>query len=289
MIALDGQSRLTLAEHDDLMDRAMEVFGEPRPGSVWDRFAELLAIVGNAKRPQSDLAPPPPDAALATAKPLGVAGHPPSALTRITGFSKPSSAPLPVRMLFAATLQPDTVPADVAGHMGVFKKLTLIPRLLALAKLSGAYASRLLGRNVQVGEVLGHSVDVALPTESTRLLLRYFRSRFWARTLVGTRLSMVGSIHQHIHDFNAILFLARAQAHFEGAARLTDEMIRRALTLVEMHLANQPRLYDQVLKGWLRAQLDDIGLAWHSLRLMAPRSVVNCPVDSRAAACHRLR
>jgi len=244
MVPFDGRSKVTLAKYNALMDRAMEIFGEDREASVWDRFDELLSALGERSDPLA---------------------HP-----RTEGFAQPSSAPLPVRMLFAATLQPDTVPAGLAGRMGVFKKLTLIPRLMALASLSGAYASRLLGRNVQIGEVMRHSVEPELPLDATQLLLRYFRSRFWARTLAGTRLSMVGGIHQHILDYNAILFFARAEAQHTGARRLTEEMIRRGLTLVEMHLANQPRLYDQVLKGWLRAQLNDLGLAAQSLRLMAP-------------------
>jgi hypothetical protein len=239
----------------------MEIFGEHREASVWDRFAELLAVLGERS------------------------GQ--SAQPRTEGFAEPSSAPLPVRMLFAATLQPDTVPADTAGRMGVFKKLTLIPRLMALASLSGAYASRLLGRNVHIGEVTRHPVEPELPPDATRLLLRYFRSRFWARTLAGTRLSIVGGIHQHIHDFNAILFLARAEAHHTHSPRLTEELIRRGLTLVEMHLSNQPRLYNQVLKGWLRAQLNDLGVASQSLRLMAPpgpeRSTELTPKSCRRA------
>jgi hypothetical protein len=254
LVSLDGRQVVALDEYNAMLDRAARIFGEDREGSVWDRFAEVLMLLGQ-RAGRKD--PPPP-----------------------AGFSRASAAPLPVRMLFAATLQPDIVPADLVGQMGLFGKLTLIPKLIALASLSGAYASRLLGRNVRVDEVIRHPIDPGLDAEATELLVRYFRSRLWARTLVGTRLSIVAGIHQHILDFNAIMFFARAEAQHAGASRLTPELIRRGLTLVEMHLANQPRLYDQVLKGWLRAQLNDLGTAWQSLRLVAPCGDVELPLTN---------
>jgi hypothetical protein len=171
-------------------------------------------------------------------------------------------------MLFAATLQPDTVPAGLTSRMGFLGKLTLIPRLLTLANLSGVYASRLLGRNVSINAVLRHELSPELEEASSKLLVRYVRSRLWARTLAGTRLSIVAGVHQHIHDLNAVLLFARAIAQAENASRLAHVHIQQGLTLVEMHLANQPRVYDQVLRGWLRAQLNNLDTASASLRLM---------------------
>lgn len=263
LIPFDGRSSVTLTENDAIFDQAMEIFGEHRGGSVWDRFSELLDFL---RTPAESRVGP---ANSRSSMDVSIAPRLEKE-SSVSPFSEPSCAPLPVRMLFAATLQPDTVPADVSGRMGFLGKLSLIPKLMALASLSGTYASRLLGRNVRIEDVMRHSIECDLDVEATRLLLRYFRSRVWLRTLLGTRLSIVGAIHQHIHDFNAILFFARAEAQHAGVPRLTDELIRRGLTLVELHLANQPRLYDQVLKGWLRKQLNHLGVAAQSLRLLAP-------------------
>ncbi len=54
------------------------------------------------------------------------------------------------------------------------------------------------------------------------------------------------------------------------ASIFSGESIARPLTRVAFHLANQTRLFDQALKGWLKSQLCDVELAMQSLRLMAP-------------------
>jgi hypothetical protein len=187
------------------------------------------------------------------------------------------------RLLFAATLHPDTVPGDAGSGMGFFRRLTLIPKLLSLAKLSGGYASRLLGRNVSIDDVFRHPVAEALDPAATRLLLRTFRARLWQRLLTGTRLPVIAGVHQHIQDFNAIIFLARAEAQVTGATLLTEPLIRQALTRVEFHLANQARLYDRTLKNWMRSQLCDLGVAAHSLRLMALEPPQSTPTRASAA------
>jgi hypothetical protein len=158
-----------------------------------------------------------------------------------------------------------------------------IPKLLTLATLSGGYASRLLGRNVSITQVLTHEVDAELDSDATALLLRYYRSRFWQRMIMVTKLPIVGGVHQHICDLNAILFLARAEAAAQDRRRLSADLIRQALTRVEFHLANQVRLYDHTLKGWFASQLCDIEMAAQSLRLMALRRApepAERPVDS---------
>jgi hypothetical protein len=147
--------------------------------------------------------------------------------------------------------------------------MSRIPRLLALAQLSGAYASRVLARNVAIDEALAHQVRREMEPAATSLLARYFRSRIWARILVGTRLPIVGGIHQHIHDFNAIVFLARAEAQHRDQTFLSEELIRQALARVELHIANQSRLYEQTMRGWLKSRLCDVRLAHKSLGLMA--------------------
>ncbi len=262
-VPFNGRQTITLAECDAMLDQAMDVLGEHRAGNIWDRFTELLGLLAAYPRSLPGLANKQTEPAAAVAP-----------------FSQPMRAPLAARMLFAATLQPDTIPADTVGRMSLLGRLSTIPNLRALASLSGAYASRLLGRNVRIDEVLRHPVEPDLEPASTRLLLRYFRSRFWLRTLIGTRLSIVGGVHQHIHDLNVVLFFARAEAQNAGVCCLAEATIRRGLGLVELHLANQPRLYDQVLTGWLRRQLNDLGLAAQSLKLMALSPVKATNVNS---------
>jgi hypothetical protein len=178
---------------------------------------------------------------------------------------------LVVRFLFAATLFPDTLPVDSTANLGFLRRLTLVPRLMALSRLSGTYASRLLGRNVAIARVLDAPVGGGLEPEATALLKRYYRSRIWQRFPAGTRMPILAGIHQHILDLNAILFFARALAMDRPAGRLAVDHVARALTLVEFHLSNQTRLHEHTLKGWLRAQLQDPSAAFASLRLMAVR------------------
>ncbi len=163
----------------------------------------------------------------------------------------------------------------------MWKRLTLMPKLMSLAKLSGGYASRLLGRNIAIGEILTHPVDTWLGSGGEALLRRYFKSRIWQRYLCGTRLSITGGLHQHIQDLNAILFFARAEAQHTGQHQLTDELLRFGLNRVEFHLANQPRLFDQGnMIAWFEAQLQSPAVAMQSLRLMALRPA---PADAADA------
>jgi len=319
LVALAGNTMMTLRQADALINQLIAAFDDTRPGDIWARFAECLSLAvesahsGALTPADEQSASPVNEQGVAPAKGQGVSpaneqGIPPVngqrvapansrckcdpviivtftdrparsltlPLTRradrplvIVPFEDARKAPLGVRMLFAATLHPDTVPPDVTGRMKIGRRLAMIPRLMSLAQLNGGYASRLLGRNISIDAVMRHEVSPELDEEATRLLLRYFRSRIWQRMLVGTRLSIVAGLHQHIHDLNAILFFARAEAMEGGRRELSGELIRRALTRVEFHLANQPRLHEQVLKGWLRSQLDSASLACQSLRLMA--------------------
>lgn len=266
-IALDTSTALTHEEYEAVMDQALAIFREGPDGDVWSRFAELIGLlmaVREFKQARAtnghglvEMLERNSDA------PLG----PQTGL--IQPFARPEHAPMPARMLFAATLYPDSLPAEQTGRIGILKRLTLMPRLMAMAKLSGVYASRALGRNLVINRVLEHNISTQLEPAATTLLLRYFRARLWQRLLVGTRLPVISGVHQHIHDFNAILFLSRAEAAQQGEQTLSEVLVRKALTCVEFHLANQPRVYDQTLKRWLRGQLADPALALQSLRLMA--------------------
>ena len=247
-ITLMGRTTLSIKENDALLDAMAKRFEPSGSADIWTRFAECLALAVNRGK---ELANPQP-------------------ISAIEPFDRPASAPLATRMLFAATLQPDTLPADLSGRMGLMGRLTLIPKMMSLANLNGSYASRVLGRNITIQAVMAHPVSPDLDAESTALLCRYVHSRIWKRTLMGTRLTILGGLHQHIHDVNAVLFYAHAEAAAGNASKLTLIHIRRGLACVEFHLANQARVFGQVLKGWLRAKLDDPAVAFNSLRLMLP-------------------
>lgn len=183
-------------------------------------------------------------------------------------FESAADAPMPSRFLFAATLFPDTLPPDAAENMGFFKRLALVPKLMALTQMRGAYASRLLGRNVKLGPLLDRAADVALTPDATALLGRYLRSRLWQQFPGGTHLPLLSALHQHILDINAVVFFALAESGDGGTTVLDEPIIQRALMHVEFHLSNQPRLHTQVLQKYLKGSLGNPGLAWASLRML---------------------
>ncbi len=258
-VMFDAQGKVTQAAYETFIDRAMEVFDECRDEDIWGRFQSLLHLLHCMKEVLASDGEAELDAVLSRGAANGSDG--------VTAFAPVQSAPMPVRLLFAATLQPDTLPPDAAGGLGFFRRLMLAPRLLSLATLKGRYASRLLGRTVSLDEVFAHPVEPRLDANSTRLLVRYIRARLWQRLIVGTRLPIVAGVHQHLLDIAAVLFFARAEAAAQGAARLSETHVRQALTRVEFHLANQKRLYDQTLRKWLRVQLCDLNVARETLRL----------------------
>lgn len=278
---------ITPDENDALTGRAMSLFDTHREADMWTRFAELLVtlaavydyktdqISGDQNRPAlADL--------LRAGEPLP--GTPD--LPDVRAYPQPDQSPMQARMLFAATLYPDAIPPDTMSAMSFIKRLTLIPKLMAMATLKGAYVSRVLNRNIAIEAVMEHPVERELDAAGTQLLARYFRSRLWQRQMIGTRLGVIAGVHQHIQDFNAIIFLARAEALHTNSAHLTEPIIRKALTAVEFHLANQDRLFNQALKGWFRTQLQRPALALASLRLMAvkpPDRVEPAPHNSDRA------
>jgi hypothetical protein len=283
-VAFDATLRLTPAENDALFERAVALFDPQTDEDLWTRFADLVALlaaVGDTKRNAQD--DPSSDRLVTLLRSNERLPNTPD-VPEIRAFEHPSQAPMPVRFLFAATLYPDTVPADATTRLGFGRRLTLIPKLFALARLSGGYASRLLGRNVSIDDVVEHEVADKLAPAGRDLLVRYFQSRLWQRFLAGTRLTVLAGIHQHICDLNAVVFLARAEALARGTTRLTEEIVHEALTRVEFHLANQSRLWDQTLKGWLRTQLRNPALAAASLRLMALKRPATIPTEQAGVA-----
>jgi hypothetical protein len=102
----------------------------------------------------------------------------------------------------------------------------------------------------------------------------------WQQFPGGTQLPVVSAMHQHILDVCAVTFYARAAVRETGAEELTLPIIQRALMLVEFHLANQSRLYTQVLRGWLKSTLATSSLAWSSLRMIRLRKPVGAAAMS---------
>ena len=268
---------ISLAESDALFERAIALFDGGHSAPIWDRFAKLLATLVAASQFKSQH----PDESFEAILKGGGDLPDMSQLKPITAYANPSSAPTPARLLFAATIFRDTVPRDkVQKGLNFLGRLTLMPKLMSLAKLSGTYASLLLDRNVTIPHVLAHPLGDDMEDGGAQLLLRYYRSRFWQRLLAGTRLTIVAGVHQHIQDLNAILFFARAQAAHEQSDRLTEAHVRKGLTCVEFHFANQSRAFDQKLIGWFQNQLENPSAALQSLRLMALKK----PVADRVAA-----
>lgn len=254
-VPLNARMTISMTENDALLGAIERLFESGAAGDIWTRLSRSLDLVEQAIAKQAG----------------GLAvNHANESSGSVESLANPATAPLGTRMLFAATLQPDTMPADLTGRLGFLGRLTLIPKLMTLASLSGTYPSRVLGRNVTIQDVLSHPVSPSLDDESTAMLSRYLHSRVWQRALMGTRLSILAGLHQHIHDVNAVLFFARAEAAEENSPAIDAGHIRRGLAFVEFHLANQARVYDQTLKGWLRGQLNDIAMARTSLRLMRP-------------------
>jgi hypothetical protein len=279
---LDATCALTSAEGDALFDRVLSMFDEDCGANVWAQFALLLALLGTVREHKTSA-----DSLNGRGQTLIDLLRFEVSLTDVTNtpeiraYPNPAHSPMQTRLLFAATLYPDTIPPDAVTEMGLLRRLTLIPKLMALGTLTGVYASRVLGRNISIRDVMEHEVGPELDAGASRLLMRYFRSRLWQRYQAGTRLGVIAGVHQHIHDFNAIVFLARAEAAHAGVSNLTEPLIRRALTAVEFHLANQVRLYDHTLRGWFLAQLQSMQVALASLRLMAlQRSPVHANADT---------
>lgn len=270
LVPLDPEVQLTQAEADALFDRLLDIFSDELPGDIWRRFAAALTVVVGTRRCKKKAAPEDSGATLINLLRTGARLPEMPEEPQAVAFPSPAAAPSPVRMLFAATLFRDTCPADSPLSLTIWRRLTLVPKLMSLARFNGAYASRLLGRNLNITQVLQHPVEDELDDDATHLLLRYFRSRLWQRYLCGTRMSICAGLHQHIHDLNAIIFIARAQAQHEGRGRLDLDLIRYGLDRVEFLLANQPRLFDEEkMIAWLKAQMESPAVALQSLRLMS--------------------
>lgn len=253
----------------ELMSAIGEHFADETGGPLVDRFAAALHALDRAV----SLGP----TAAADAIEAGEL-RPERPAQSVSPFDTPADAPMACRFLFAATLFPDTLPPDSRDNLGFIGRMSLVPKLMALARMRGAYASRLLGRNVKIEDVMCESTARPMSADATALLGRYLRSRMWQQFPGGTQLPVFSGMHQHILDVCAVTFYARAEVRETGAEELTLPIVQRALRLVEFHLANQSRLYTQVLRGWLKSTLATSSLAWSSLRMIRFRKAVAAQV-----------
>jgi len=279
-VPLTATSEISHDQYDALMDRIDAIFAAPGEGNLWSSFAETLTLLSAVE-------------SQVLAEDSGLLDHLLSseplqdevAAPQIFPYASAPGAPSPVRMLFAATLLRDVLPLGVTMNMSIWRRIMMLPKLMTLAKLSGSYDSKLLGHEVCVEDVFSHELNAELDPEATALLVRYFRTRLWQRFLVGTKLSIVAGVHQHIQDFNAIIFLARAEAQHQGKSSISLELIGKTLSCVEMAIANQPRVFDQQALAWFSGQLDSPTIALQSLRLMAlPNAEVATSADLALAS-----
>lgn len=278
-VALDPQCSLSVEEADALYYRLWNLFESNNDQDMWARFSAALSLLVGVRRYKQNVTTTETDATFVELLRTGAQLPDTPDVVNITAYTKPSEASSPARLLFASTVFRDTVPASTSFSMSFWKRLTMFPKLMSLARLNGAYPSRFLGRNVDLNAVMAHKVAPKLDDAATDLLLRYIRSRIWQRTLMGTRLSIIAGMHQHIHDFSAVVFFARAQAQHLGKDRLDESLIAFGLNRVEFHLASQQRLFDQNIIAWFTNQLQSPTVALQSLRLM---SLVPAPVETPA-------
>ncbi len=248
-----------------------ELFSARSEASVAMRFGKALALLDEAGR-QS------PETLVQTLLDGQLQADLDPELTQ--RFENAAQAPMPCRLLFAATLYPDISDPSEAG---LLKRFALIPKLMGVTSLKGGYASRLLERNVSVAEVMAQPATVDLSPEANGLLRRYFYSRIWQHNPAGSRLPIVSGIHQHVLDLNAIIYYAHL-VRLEAKKTVLDvACVQRGLTLVEFHLANQERLYDKVLRSWFASALGSPALALGSLKMLRFRQQGAPPMPTGGA------
>jgi len=277
-VDLSAGVQLPLDAYELLMDRCEQAMTADNGDSIWVRFARILRLLQSTQSAVRER----PDAISAW-----IAAESTNVLKQDITAPQPhasaSAAPSPVRMMFAATLLRDVLPVDATLNLSLWRRVRLLPKLMSLAKLTGGYESKFLGRPLDIDAMLRHPLEPDLDPAATALLQRYYRTRIWQRFIAGTRLSVVAGFHQHIQDLNAILFLTRGMAQHQQAPRLTEALVAEGLSRVEFNIANQPRVFDQKSLTWFTGQLDNPALALESLRLMALGQRAAAPSVKRPA------
>lgn len=288
-IRLTNDVKISAAAAGRLLDRIARLFIDPECPSVFAAFAEAIEVLQAA----IELSPSELERQLESESGTSATDWSGGA-ERAAGLmprAAPAGLPMPVRMLFAATLYPDLCDPD---RMGIFGRFAVAPRMMAVAQMKGGYASRLLARNISLQSIFDPSQRVALSSGGDLLLRRYYAARFWQRHTAGSRLSIVSGLHQHLLDLAAVVYFAQAErieAIRSGALDAAEVgelglgVVQRGLNVVEFHLANQERLSDKVLKQWFSAALDELGLARAAFGLIAAHAPT-APVDAEAEPAH---
>lgn len=261
-LALDPQLRFAAPLAIDLIEHLAAEFDPGHTRPLLLRFARGLSLLHTAVcASPAELQSRISAGYFAPDEQTAVDPHDPQSAT-------PAAAPLASRMLLAANLYPDICDPRRSGWVNRF---ALIPKLMTVTQLRGAYASRLLGKNVSVGDIFSGPPTRELHPAAEALLARYFQARLWQRHALKARGNIVAAFHQHIIDLASIVFFAHTISG-EGAPRVFSlDAVQTALQIVEFHIANQERLTDKVLQGWFAAALGDLGVALASLSLVRCR------------------
>ncbi|MCG3136230.1 MAG: hypothetical protein HJJLKODD_00056 [Phycisphaerae bacterium] len=266
-VPLGASIRVSIPVVAALQERILQLWSNDSADSIWTIFAQWLALLLNVGRFSQQQ--PDSEAELFEKLTQETTWLDYSSFGEMRPYTRQMEIAFPVRMLFAANLYSDTVPAEALASISFWQRLTMVPRLMSLARLQGAYASHMLNQLIQVERVWRDPTELNLSPAAVSLYKRYFRSRIRQGYGLGRGLSLAAALHQHILDYNALHFFARVLA--QSAERPDDDHIwRRALTLVEFHLANQHRLYEKTMKKWFYGQLNNIFNIWGSLRMFSP-------------------
>ena len=254
---------LTSEEVAAIAGRLCEIFtGDPL--NVWDAFATgLVYLIGVARYQGADR-----EEALA-GRDMEKLDQP--EVPAVAAPASPMECPMDSRMLFMANLYADAFP-HILGDPSFFQRMGMIPKLMSLGQLQGTLHSTFLDRDVAVREVWGADFGEDLEQPAHQFLGRYFRSRLWQRFFLMRGLSLMAGYHQMLLDLNVVLLYARAEGMAEGKTILDEALIKRGVHIVEFQIANQTRLFEQVLGKYLVPKLESPTVAVHSLRLMRGRS-----------------
>jgi Fe-S-cluster containining protein len=263
-VGLNHETGVSHGEFDALAN-SLETFFQPeRPTSIWQAFHAGLSLVQQTiekkKGGDEDLSDWLNDRdAVALLEEAAT----------VTPVDNLRSVASPVRMRFAATLMRDALPQEVTLNMSLWRRIFSLPKVMPLAKMSGTYFSKVQQREIDIDQVAKHPLPDGIDAQATELLKRCFRTRIWQRFLIGTRLSVLAGLHQHIHDLNCILFLSRVDAFYNGESKLSYDVVAKNVSRFEFNFANQPRLFSNNSASWFNNQLNDLSLAFASLEMMA--------------------
>jgi Fe-S-cluster containining protein len=258
-VRLSVSESIASSDLSAVVGRLQDIFSDPSL-NIWGAFADAVvfvtAVAEYSGKDRSDRL------AAGDWEEFGVQESP-----KITPLKSPFEAPMASRFLFATTLYADVFPHMLANPT-FFERLSVVPKLMSLAQMKGVFFSKFLAREVNVSNVWRASLGDDLDADGHRFLARYCRARFWQRLMIGKGLSVLGGLHQMIQDLNAILFYSRAEAMERGAGSLDESLIKRGAHIVEFHIANQTRVFEQVLRKYIVKNFESPMLTMHSLRLM---------------------